>query len=170
MNKKFLSLISLVALALSLTACDSSSSPSQPKHQIDWASSNVINLTEVPQSCTSLVDKDSVFIDIKFQNWTWSEHEIFNGNNARGIQTFTGLEEFDLINFCNDAKNDMDEDIGFVKATNVSCNGNTIIQEVILSDEAKAQMSPAVFASSMTDMCRALLNGDITLRDVLYDD
>lgn len=169
MNKKFLSLFSLVALALSLTACDSSS-PSQPKQQIDWASSNVINLAEVPQSCTSLFDGDSVFIDIKFQNWTWSEHEIFNGNNVRGIQTFTGLEEFDLINFCNDAKNDMYEDIDIIKATNVSCNGNIITQDAIISNETKTQITPAVFASYMSDMCRALLNGEITLRDVLYDD
>jgi len=170
MNKKILSLISLVALALSLTACDSSS-PSQPKQQIDWASSNVINLTEVPQSCTSLFDKDSVFIDIVFQNWTWKEHDIFDGNRLRGIQTFTGLEEFDLTNFCNDAKNDMEDlpEEGF-NDNSVSCNGSTIIQESTINEQLLAMMTPAVCASTMSDMCRMLLNGEITLRDVLYDD
>lgn len=169
MNKKFLSLISLVALTLSLTACDSSS-PSQPKPQIDWASSNVINLTEVPQSCTSLFDGDSVFIDIVFQNWTWKEHDIFDGNRLQAIQTFTGLEEFDLINFCNDAKNDMEDLPKGFNDTSVSCNGSTIIQESTISDQLLAMMTPAVYASTMTDVCRALLNGEITLRDVLYDD
>lgn len=169
MNKKIFFLICFVSLALSLVACDSSS-PSQPKHQIDWASSNVINLTETPQSCTSLFDKDSVFINIQFQNWSWSEHDIFNGNTYHEITTFTGLEEFDLKNFCDDAKNDIDDISSGFKSVNISCNGSVITQDAIISDEIKTQMTPAVFASSMGDMCNALMNGEITLRDVLYDD
>ena len=54
--------------------------------------------------------------------------------------------------------------------TSVSCNGSTIIQESTISDQLLAMMTPAVYASTMTDVCRALLNGEITLRDVLYDD
>lgn len=171
MNKKNLFMFFCATQALLFNACDSNSSNPTKIEIDDWELSNVINLTEIPKTCTSLLDGDSVFTEITFQNWSWIEQDIFDGNKLYTIETFTGLEDSDLKNICNDSKNDMNfPDDENIKITRVNCNGNIITLESILSDSVVTKISPAVFASTISSICKKLLEGEYTIKDIFFVD
>ncbi len=171
MNKKLTFSISLAALTLLLNACDSGSSSGPNMHNNMPPPSNIINWTETPRSCTSILGGDTVFIDIVFEKWAWRETDAFRLNTIQTTHTFSGLEESDFKLFCDDAKSELTKtSINGLTTTNVICNGNTIIEDVIINTMAIDFPSPAEYASTMYNICQMLLREEITLQDVFFDE
>lgn len=171
MNKKILFFISLAAQTLLFSACDNGSSSGPNMHNNTPPPSNIINWTEVPRSCTSLLDRDTVFIDIAFEKWTWSEADVFNGDTIHTTHTFTGLDESDFNFFCENEKiEEISSSIEGITTTNVICIANMIQEEAIINPAIINYPSPAEYASTMYNICQMLLREEITLKDFIFDE
>lgn len=171
MNQKILFFISLAVQILLFNACDSNSSNGPYTHNNTPPPSNIINWTETPRYCTSLLDGDTVFTDIGFEKWTWSEADAFNGNIIHTTHTFTGLEESDFNYFCEEEKNEqISSSIEGFSTTNVICIGNTIQEDVIINPAIIGYSSPAEYASTMYNICQMLLREEITIKDLIFDE
>lgn len=150
--------------SISISTPTSSSSPETPPAMevVDWE--------ETPQVCNSIFDGDTVFSNVELKKWTWVETDVFDGKKVHITQKFTGLSASDFQAFCDDEKKDIGINNDGLTTKNVTCSDNTITEEVIMDDEMVGMVTPAVMASTISNVCDYLLNGYATLKDIFFSD
>lgn len=152
-------------------ACDNGTSSEPEKTYSIPPTSFVINWNEKPQSCTAMVDKDTIFFDLTLKNWSWSEVFVFDGNRSRNTQTFKGLEESDLEFMCYYMKESIKsaaDSVEKLKVKDIVCKGEVIIVDYVMDATLANTFTPAVSASYMESSCRHILTEEMTLKEFFF--
>lgn len=149
----------LVTCTLLNYACDSNS-PNEPEEStIDW--------TETPQSCSVQFNRDTLFVEMTFKNWSWSETDLFIGQSIINTITYNGLDEPILRKICDNAKKELNNTTEIIYPIKVTCKDNVISSELISNEKLVGINTPNAVASRMNNQCNQLLSGKITLKDIL---